>query len=90
MISYNQTFFDQILRDEDELLDSMLLICQDPRADNKIKLFASQVLVHYALNSKSMDTIIQKGVFKIFSAFNWDHINDLSDETTLKVSLLNK
>ena len=60
-------------------------MCKDQLTDDKIKLFASQILVHFALRNKSMKIIIQKGVLSVFQGYKADDMDDINNETLVKI-----
>lgn len=60
-------------------------MCKNSDTDEKIKLYASQILVHYSFDSPSMKILIQKDIMNIFSGYKWDHVQHQNCETELKI-----
>ena len=80
LLSYHKSLFNLIL--DNNVIEIILKITMDPNTEETIKLYATQALVHYALNKDSIDILIEKGVMSIFSACDWS-----ADEPMDKVNL---
>lgn len=83
LLSYNRTLFKKIK--EENLLDQIMDLCKSPETDEKIKLYASQVLVHYAFDTDAMKSLIDKGLMSIFPGFNWKASDHDDSSTNIKI-----
>jgi hypothetical protein len=85
LLSENEIFFQEMLKNN--TLDLILKLCMDPSQDIHIKQYATQSLVHFALNKKSINILIEKKIINLFGVFRTQDDDENSPlKTALKVN----
>jgi hypothetical protein len=66
LLTYQPTIFDILLGLN--IIDKILELCKDN--DVQVKQYASLALVHFSINKKSINILIEKGVMNLFNQFS--------------------
>ena len=68
LMTYNHKLFDILIKNN--VMDILLENCKENNnSDLDLKLYSTQALVHFALNPKSIDMLIDHGVMNLFANF---------------------
>ena len=59
--------FDELI--DKKVIDLVLALCKDLKDDIKVKEYSTLSLVHFALNKRSINFLIEKGVMDLFNSF---------------------
>jgi hypothetical protein len=51
------------------VIDLVMDLCKDLSGDIKVKQYSTLALVHFALNKKSINTLVEKNVMDLFNSF---------------------
>ena len=60
LLTYNDKIFDEII--DKKVIDLILGICMDDQCELTVKEFSTLALVHFALNKKSINMLVEKGI----------------------------
>jgi hypothetical protein len=67
LLTYHDGMFDELL--EKRVIDFVMSLCKDTRDDIIVKEYSTLALVHFALNKRSINFLIDKGVMDLFNNF---------------------
>ena len=67
LLTYHDAMFDELLKKK--VIDLVMALCKDIRDDIKVKEYSTLALVHFALNKRSINFLIEKGVMELFNIF---------------------
>jgi hypothetical protein len=73
LLTYNDKLFDEIIKWG--VIDLIMDLCQDQNQDIVVQQFSTLALVHFALNEKSLNMLIEKGVLDLFDTFGSNKSN---------------
>lgn len=68
LLTYNDKLFDEII--DKKVIDLILSICMDDSCELTVKEFSTLALVHFALNKKSINILVEKGILSLFDTFS--------------------
>ena len=68
LMTYNTKLFDYLLKNN--VIDLLIENCKLSEIDLDVQLYSTQALVHFALNEKSIDILIDKGIMDLFNHFD--------------------
>jgi hypothetical protein len=67
LLTYHDAMFDELL--DKRVIDFVMALCKDTRDDIIVKEYSTLALVHFALNKRSINFLIDKGVMDLFNSF---------------------
>jgi len=68
LLTYHNKLFVQMI--DSGFIDLILNLCRDRNQEIEVKENSTLALVHFALDKKSINILIEKGVMDLFSAFS--------------------
>ena len=68
MLTYHEILFDELINQG--VIDMVMDLCMDMKADISIKRFSTLALVHFALSKKSIQMLLDKGIMKLFNVLS--------------------
>ena len=65
MLTYHEVLYNELINEN--VIDVIMELCIDPKTELSIKKYSSMALVHFVLNPRSLDLLLEKGVMDLFS-----------------------
>jgi hypothetical protein len=84
LLTYNDKLFDEIIAWG--VIDLIMELCQDQNQDIVVQQFSTLALVHFALNERSLNIIIEKGVLDLFDTFGSNKSNTTNEIISTNIS----
>ena len=84
LLTYNDKLFDEIIHWG--VIDLIMELCQDQNQDIVVQQFSTLALVHFALNERSLNIIIEKGVLDLFDTFGSNKSNTTNQIISTNIS----
>lgn len=82
MLTYNENLFEEIIKEG--VIDVIMALCRDPNQETTVKQFSWLALVHFALNRRSINILIEKNVLELFETFGAGQTDtDSSEENNI-------
>jgi hypothetical protein len=67
LLTYHEKMFDELIKRG--VIDLVMELCKDVSGDILVKQYSTLALVHFALNKRSINILISKGVMDLFNSF---------------------
>lgn len=67
LLTYHEKMFDELIKRG--VIDLVMDLCKDVSGDILVKQYSTLALVHFALNKRSINILISKGVMDLFNSF---------------------
>lgn len=67
LLTSQDAMFDELINKK--VIDLVMALCKDLKDDIKVKEYSTLALVHFALNKRSINFLIEKGVMDLFNSF---------------------
>jgi len=77
LLTYHEAMFQELV--DKGVIDLVMELCRDN--DIEVKRFATLALVHFALNKRSINTLVEKNVMDLFNSFG--SLNDKVIQTNV-------
>jgi hypothetical protein len=79
LLTYHDAIFNELL--DKKVIDLVMELCKDPYDNIQVKQYSTLALVHFALNKRSINFLIEKGVMELFNSFG--KFNDKTIKTNV-------
>lgn len=68
LLTYHEILFEELINQG--VIDMVMDLCMDLKADISIKRFSTLALVHFALSKRSITLLLDKGIMNLFNALS--------------------
>ena len=79
LLTYHDAIFNELL--DKKVIDLVIELCKDHYDNIQVKQYSTLALVHFALNKRSIQFLIEKGVMELFNSFG--KFNDKTIKTNV-------